>query len=129
MDFETLLKKISYIEAELKLIKDELVRLIRGTKTMKRMRITNKFKFIRTITIAIFLLIAIFNFSIAKSNQEEAEIIDYTISKGQTLWSIAKEYTPDSKDIRQTIYEIKQLNNMSDSTVYENQTIKIKIGQ
>ena len=90
---------------------------------MKRMRITNKFKFIRTITIAIF------NFSIAKSNQEEAEIIDYTISKGQTLWSIAKEYTPDSKDIRQTIYEIKQLNNMSDSTVYENQTIKIKIGQ
>lgn len=29
MDFETLLKKISYIEEELKLIKDELVKLIR----------------------------------------------------------------------------------------------------
>lgn len=96
---------------------------------MKRIRITNKFKFIRTITIVIFLLIAIFNFSIAKSNQEEAEIIDYTISKGQTLWSIAAEHKADDEDIRQTIYEIKQLNNMSDSTVYENQTIKIKIGQ
>lgn len=96
---------------------------------MKRMRITNKFKFIRTMAIAIFLLAAVFNFSIAKSNQEEAEVIDYTICKGETLWSIAREYTPDNKDIRQTIYEIKQLNNMSDSTVYENQTIKIKIGQ
>lgn len=28
MDFETLLKKISYIEEELKLIKDELLKLI-----------------------------------------------------------------------------------------------------
>jgi len=35
MDFETLLKKISYIEAELKLIKDELVRLIRGERGNK----------------------------------------------------------------------------------------------
>lgn len=92
------------------------------------MKIVNRKKFIRSIAIVIFLLIAIFNVSIAKSNNEE-EIIDYTIAPGQTLWSIAREYTPDSKDIRQTIYEIKQLNNMSDSTVYENQTIKIKIGQ
>lgn len=96
---------------------------------MKKMRITNKFKFIRTTAIAIFLLTAVFNFSIAKSNQEETEIIDYTISKGQTLWSIAEEYKADNEDIRQYIYDIKKLNNMSDSTVYENQTIKIKIGQ
>ena len=35
MDFETSLKKISYIEAELKLIKDELVKLIRGERGNK----------------------------------------------------------------------------------------------
>ena len=93
------------------------------------MKIVNRKKFIRSMAIVIFLLVALFNISVAKSNKEEAEIIDYTITKGETLWSIAKEYTPNSKDIRQTIYEIKQLNNMSDSTVYENQTIKIKIGQ
>lgn len=93
------------------------------------MRIRNKAKFIRSMAIAIFLLVALFNISIAKSNSEEAEYIDYTITKGETLWSIAKEYTPNDKDIRQTIYEIKQINNMQTSNVYENQTIKIKIGQ
>ena len=97
------------------------------------MRIKNKFKFVRSIAIVIFLVIflsvALFNISIAKSNSEEAEYIDYTITKGETLWGIAKEYTPDNKDIRQTIYEIKQINNMQTSNVYENQTIKIKIGQ
>lgn len=35
MDFETLLKKISFIEEELKLIKDELVKLIRGGRANK----------------------------------------------------------------------------------------------
>lgn len=35
MDFETLLKKISFIEEELKLIKDELVKLIRGERRNK----------------------------------------------------------------------------------------------
>lgn len=92
------------------------------------MRIKNKVKFIRSIAILIFLLIALFNISIAKTNSE-AEIIDYTINKGETLWNIAKEYTPDNKDIRQTIYEIKQLNNMTDSTIYPGQIIKIKNGQ
>lgn len=92
------------------------------------MKIVNRKKFIRSIAIVIFLLIAIFNVSIAKSNNEE-EIIDYTIAPGQTLWSIAREYTPNSKDIRETIYEIKQLNNMTDSTIYPGQTIQIKKGQ
>ena len=55
------------------------------------MRIKNKVKFIRSIAILVFLLIALFNISIAKTNSE-AEIIDYTISKGETLWSIAGEY-------------------------------------
>lgn len=92
------------------------------------MRIVNRKKFIRSIAILIFLLVGLFNISVAKSNKE-AEIIDYTIAPGQTLWSIAKEYTPNTKDIRETIHEIKDLNNMQDSSIYTGQTIKIKIGQ
>lgn len=91
------------------------------------MRIRNKAKFIRSMAIVIFLLVALFNISVAKSNTPEAEYIDYTITKGETLWSIAKEYTPNGKDIRQTIYEIEKLNNMSNASIYEGQQIQIKI--
>lgn len=87
------------------------------------MRIANKYKFIRSMSILVFLIVAIFNISIATS--DEAETISYTVCKGDTLWTIAGEYTPKNKDIRQTIYEIKQLNNMTNSNIYEGQELKI----
>lgn len=95
-------------------------------KEVRKVRIVNKFKFIRSMTILIFLLIAMFNVSIAKSNQEETQIIEYTVSSGQTLWDIAAEHKADDEDIRKYIYDIKKLNNMTDSTIYPGQTIKIK---
>ena len=88
------------------------------------MRITNKYKFIRGITILVFLLLTLFNTSIAKINKTEAEYINYIVTTGETLWSIAKEYTPDSKDIRQTI---KEVNNMTNSNIYVGQVIKVKL--
>ena len=93
------------------------------------MKIVNKFKFIRSTAILVFLLIAVFNVSIAKSNKEEAEIVDYTISRGETLWSIAEENKAEKEDVRQYIYDIKKLNNMTDSTVYEKKKKKKKKGQ
>ncbi len=93
------------------------------------MRIRNKYKFIRGIAILLFVLIGVFNISIAKTDNKEAEIISYTIEKGDTLWNIAKEHTINKKEIRQVIYEIKKLNNMKNSNIYENQIIKIKKGQ
>lgn len=91
-----------------------------------KLRIVNHKKFIRSIAILVFILIGLFNISIAKTDKAEAEIITYTITKNETLWSIAKQFTPDTKDIRQTIYEIEKLNNMKDATIYEGQTIQIK---
>lgn len=82
----------------------------------------------RALLILAFILVALCSKSFAKSNkQQEAEIITYTISRGDTLWNIAKEYTPSNKDIRQTIYEIEKLNNMSNASIYEGQQIQIKI--
>ena len=84
---------------------------------------------IRCLALFIFLIIALFNKSIAGTDKEEVQTQDYIISSGDTLWSIAQEYKKPEEDTRQYIYDVKKLNNMTDSTIYAGQTIKIKIGQ
>lgn len=48
---------------------------------------------------------------------------DYTVSAGETLWSIACE-NADS-DVRKYIYELRELNNLEDCTIYPGEVIKI----
>lgn len=84
------------------------------------MRIKNKFKFIRSTTILILIILGIFCISISK---EKTEYIDYTVGRGETLWNIAADHTDG--DIRDYIYEIKNINNMTSSELKEGQTIKI----
>lgn len=84
------------------------------------MRIKNKFKFIRSTTILILIILGIFCISISK---EKTEYIDYTVGRGETFWSIAADHTDG--DIRDYIYEIKNINNMTSSELKEGQTIKI----
>lgn len=84
------------------------------------MRIKNKFKFIRSTIILILIILGIFCISIS---QTKKEYIDYTVGKGETLWSIAADRTDG--DIRDYIYEIKNINNMTSSELQEGQAIKL----
>ena len=84
------------------------------------MTIKNKFKFIRSTIILILILLGIFCISVSK---EKTEYIDYTVGKGETLWSIAADRTDG--DIRNYIYTIKDINGMTSSELQEGQTIKL----
>lgn len=42
-----------------------------------------------------------------------------TVRAGDSLWSIAKEHAPEHRDIREYIYEMKQLNRLNSSTLHE----------
>lgn len=46
--------------------------------------------------------------------------IEYTVSKGETLWSIAREYCPEDMDIREYIHKLN-----INPEIYEGQTIII----
>ena len=44
-----------------------------------------------------------------------APLDSYTVSSGETLWSIAANLTPEGRDVRDTMAEIKDVNAMSGS--------------
>lgn len=96
------------------------------------MKIVNKTKFVRTISIFIILLGTIVIFS--KNTYSKGEITykeDYIYS-GDTLWSIAKNEIEnnkyfENKDIRAVINELRTVNNFSGAELYEGEKIKIPI--
>ena len=86
------------------------------------MKIVNKFKFIRTLAILLIIIYAIFSNVIAKENRQ---VMQYTVGKGDTIWSIAKEHKQEKEDIREYVYEIQKMNNMFNSNLAEGQVIDI----
>lgn len=89
---------------------------------MKRLRIVNKKRFISSISIMIILIISFLN---CVSATKTVEYQDYTVVQGDTLWSIALENKRAGQDIREYIYELREINNMNDCLLYPNQTITI----
>lgn len=89
---------------------------------MKRLRIVNKKRFISFISITMILIISIFN---CVSANKPTEYQDYTVVQGDTLWSIASKNLKSGQDIREYIYELREINNMNDCLIYPNQIIRI----
>ena len=96
------------------------------------MKIVNKAKFVRTISILIILICIITIFS--KNTYSNVEICykeDY-IYAGDTLWNIAKKEIEsnkyfENKDIRTAVNELKKINNFTNSEIYNGQKIKIPV--
>ena len=90
-------------------------------------------KFLRSSIITILLVIALIlilsNISLSHNNVNYKNI---SIQSGDTLWSIAKfekdnnEYF-ENKDIRDIVYEIQDLNNLSSSNLKIGEQINIPI--
>ena len=49
--------------------------------------------------------------------------ITYQVQKGDSLWDIALKY--DSNDIENFLFEAKKLNNLDNSTIFEDQILII----
>ncbi|MEI3355817.1 MAG: LysM peptidoglycan-binding domain-containing protein [Clostridia bacterium] len=93
------------------------------------MRIINKRKFTKSILILIFIIVitTICISQILNKPKYKTETINYTVSKKETLWSIAEQYKMPDQDVRDYIDKIRELNNMKTATIYEGQTITIII--
>lgn len=92
---------------------------------MKRTKLGN----ILILVIGIMILNAIFSIKSSYSKVEVSYKSEYT-SYGDTLWTIAERESKNNKyyqdkDIRYIIYDLKQINNLSNSNLKEGQEIFI----
>ena len=97
---------------------------------MKKLKIVNKNKFKRSICFILLVIIMILFITLSSySNTKKKYKIDF-VSKGDTLWSIAEKEINNNdyykgKDIRKVIYEIKELNSLSNNNLVEGTSLKI----
>ncbi len=89
------------------------------------MKIVNKTKFIKSILILIFSIIFIIAV-ILRINEKQIDYVQekYVVQKGDTLWNIASEYASEHQDLKDYIYQLKQVNNIA-SSLEEGQSIII----
>lgn len=94
------------------------------------MKIVNKSKFIKTTSILALIICLIIIFSKTTYSKVEIEYKENYIYKGDTLWAIAKNEIEnnkyfENKDIREVVNELKTINNLSTSSLYEGDKLKI----
>lgn len=95
------------------------------------MRIKNMPRFLTSILViiglTILLTISISNTAFSKSEQRYKTI---TVSSGDTLWSIAEDVKDKSlnysdKEIREVVYDLKEINCLKSSSLQIGQNIQI----
>ena len=96
-----------------------------------RVRIVNHKKFRRRMILVVFIICCIlFNIKNTASSEAKIEYKNFTVSSGDTLWSIAKQQQDENAyykdmDIREIMSDIKDINNLKTSNLTVEQKLKI----
>ena len=96
----------------------------------KTYRIKNRFRFTFFVAAAFILITISANLILGLDTANSQTITEYDevkISYGDTLWSIAEKYMSDSNDIRKSVYQLCQLNDISADELYARMTIIVPI--
>lgn len=95
------------------------------------MKIVNLKRFSMFVIGVILMIILFISILDTKSlSRTEINYIEFTVSSNDTLWRIANivkenNINYNNKDVREIIFEIKQINNLKNSNLYNNQVITI----
>lgn len=96
----------------------------------KTYRVANKLRFTVFVVLTILVLTTAINFALGLNTVAGMTITEYAeleVAYGDTLWSIAETYMPTDTDIRESVYELCKLNDISASELYAGMTIRVPI--
>ncbi len=96
----------------------------------KKYRIKSKVRFTLFMTIAMLMAISITGTMIGTNNAEslmKTTYMEISVQSGDTLWNLAEKFGSDDKDIREIVFEICKLNDISASSIFPGQTIRIPV--
>ena len=85
----------------------------------------------RMLVVSIVLVSILALCSVVQSHAQHNEWVEtrtietVRVAPNQTLWQFAEEYKPDFMDTREYIYEVKELNNLSDSYLYVGDELQV----
>ena len=95
---------------------------------MKKYRVTNAKRFICFLSI-MFLIISFSAGSLLgifdASSKDSLSLTTVQVQPGDTLWQLARTYGSKDADVRETIYRICKINNVSAETLQAGQYISI----
>ena len=96
----------------------------------KKYKVVNKLRFTIFVVIMILLITSFANFALGLNTANSLTrltYMDYEITAGDTLWTIAETYMTDVSDIREAVYELCQLNDIRAGELYVRMMIEIPI--
>ncbi len=98
-------------------------------KNKKRVKIVNKFRFVVSLSFILVLAFTMVSSIFLSGNKvegyQEDEYIEIYVDYGDTIWDLSRKNSPKNKDIRKSIYEISQINNLNTYDIYPGQILKI----
>ena len=96
----------------------------------KSYKVVNKFRFTIFVVLTIVILTTAVNFALGfntAASLTRTDYMDIQIGAGDTLWTVAENYMPRDMDIREAVYKLCKVNDISAADLYAGMTIRIPI--
>ena len=92
----------------------------------KTYRIKNKFRFTVFVSVMVLILSVLIGMIVpVKAHAGNIRYIEVKVCGGDTLWGLAQLYGDPDKDVRENIYDICRINNVSAETLRVGDSILI----
>lgn len=70
------------------------------------------------VALALAGLAALIWVNVSTSSSAPTELVTVTVSNGESLWTLAEQFAPESQDPRDWIYTVRDINNLETSELY-----------